>query len=106
MWMNEAEIDNAIDRFASHAVLGKASRFLGAFRDEVNAHSDGWPYWKRPAAAADRLMTLVHGHMFAGMGAFPRLPAPTDAEVNRAIVPIKAFYTKHGYKAGMQFPTL
>jgi hypothetical protein len=49
-------------------------------------------------------MTILHGHMFAGMGAYPRLPEPTDADLKKTLAPIKAFYTKHGNKAGMQFP--
>ncbi len=106
MWMNEGEIDRATEVFASHPVLGKGAKFLAAFRDEVNAHSDGWPYWKLPAQAADKLMTLLQGHMFAGMGAYPRLPKPTDADLNKAIAPIKAFYTRKGYKAGMKLPSL
>jgi hypothetical protein len=105
MWMNEGEIEQAIERFQSHPVLGKGARFLGAFRDEVNNHSDGWPYWQAPAKAAEKLMTLLHGHLFAGMGAYPRLAAPTEADLKEAIAPIKAFYTRHGTKAGMQFPS-
>lgn len=106
MWMNESEIDRASEKFSSHPVLGKGAQFLSAFRDEVNAHSDGWGYWRLPAQAADKLMTLLHGHLFAGMGAYPELPEPTDADVNRAIAPIKAFYTRRGFKAGLKLPPL
>jgi hypothetical protein len=106
MWMNEAEIQEAIEKFKSHPVLGKGARFLGAFRDEVNAHSDGWAYWQLPAEAAEKLMTFLHGHLFAGMGAYPRLPEPTEADLKRTITPIKAFYTRRGYAAGMEFPAL
>jgi len=30
MWMNEHEIDQAIERFAAHPVLGNAARIAGA----------------------------------------------------------------------------
>jgi hypothetical protein len=106
MWMNEGEIEQAVERFKTHPVLGKGARFLSAFQDEVNQHSDGWAYWKLPARAADKLMTFLHGYLYAGMGAYPRLPEPTDADLKKTLTPIKAFYTKHGNKAGMQFPTL
>jgi hypothetical protein len=106
MWMNEHEVEQAADRFQSHPVLGKYARFLVAFKDEVNAHSDGWPYWRLPAKAAEKLMTTLHGHMYAGMGAYPRLPEPQEADLKKTLAPIKAFYTKHGSKAGMQFPAL
>jgi hypothetical protein len=104
MWMNQWEVEEAAERFKSHPVLGKYARFLDAFKNEVNEHSDGWAYWKLPTKAADKLMTILHGHMFAGMGAYPRLPEPTDADLKKTLAPIKAFYTKHGNKAGMQFP--
>jgi hypothetical protein len=106
MWMNRHEIDEAVERFASHPVLGKYARFLAAFRDEVDEHSDGWPYWKLPIQAADKLMTLLHGHLRGGMGAYPRLPEPTEAEFKKTLTPIKTFYTQHGNKAGMKFPEL
>jgi hypothetical protein len=105
-WMNESEIERAMEQFRSHPVLGKYARFLGAFRDEVNGHSDGWAYWKLPAKAAEKLMTLLYGHLFAGMGAYPKLAAPTEAGFKKTLTPIKAFYAKHGTKAGMQFPEL
>jgi hypothetical protein len=106
MWMNEHEIDEAVRRFVTHPVLGKGARFLGAFRDEVNEHSDGWPYWKLPAKAAEKLMTFLHGHLYGGMGAYPRLAEPTEADLKKTLAPIKAFYTRRGYAAGMKFPTL
>jgi hypothetical protein len=104
MWMNEGEIEQAVERFKSHPVLGKGARFLSAFQDEVNEHSDGWAYWKLPAKAAEKLVALLHGHLYGGMGAYPRLPEPTDADLKKAIAPIKAFYTRRGYKAGMKLP--
>jgi hypothetical protein len=106
MWMNEFEIEQAIEKFKSHPVLGKGARFLGAFRDEVNEHSDGWPYWKLPGKAAEKLMDLLHGHMYAGMGAYPRLAEPTEADLKKAVAPIKSFYTRRGSAAGMKFPSL
>lgn len=106
MWMNEMDIDQAVERFKAHPVLGKYARFLSAFRDEVNAHSDGWAYWKAPAKAADRLMTLMNGHLFSGMGAYPRMQEPSEAEFKKTLTPIKAFYAKYGTKAGMKFPAL
>lgn len=90
IFLNEDEIDEAALRFRSHPVLGQATRFLAAYRDEVNAKSDGWPYWGHKAAGS--LMRIVHQ-------ANPRTPnsrEPTAAEVRKAIAPIKAFCTKRG----------
>ena len=104
MWMNEMEIDEAAARFASHPVLGKATRFLSEFRDEVNNHSDGWAYWKLPAHAADKLMTFIYSHKMAGMGAYPRMPEPKEQDFLKTLSPIKSFYTRRGNKAGMTLP--
>jgi hypothetical protein len=104
MWMNQYEIEEARERFARHAVLGPAARFLDAFKDEVNAHSNGWAYWQAPAKAAEKLMTLIQSHLHAGMGCYPVPPVPTAREVEKALVPIRGFYTCKGYKAGMKMP--
>jgi N12 class adenine-specific DNA methylase len=106
VWMNEGEIEEAVERFATHPVLGPAARFLEAFKDQVNRNSDGWPYWKQPSQAAGQLMALLHGHLRAGMGAYPKLPEPTAADVQATMAPIKAFMTKRGTKAGIVLPEL
>ncbi len=94
MWMNEYEIDNAVAIHRDHPVLAKATRFLAAFRDEVNAHSDGWPYWRPPAKAATKLMVLIHNPYSA-----------TPEAYRAALGPIRNFYTRRGNAAGMRFPT-
>ena len=93
LFMNEYEINAAVDRFSNHPVLSKATKFLAKFRDEVNANSDGWPYWSRPVVSAKKLMTIIMHPEQA-----------TEQSLKAAITPIKAFYTRHGAKAGMPFP--
>ena len=94
MWMNEYEINEANQRDASNPdVPGKAVRFLVQFMNEVNAHSDGWCYWTPPAKAADKLMRLVQGYSEA-----------SEHQLKLALIPIKSFYTRRGYAAGMKFP--
>jgi hypothetical protein len=96
MWMNRMDIDDAVWRWGAHPVMSKATKFLAAFRDEVDEHSDGWPYWKPASKAACSLMELIQE--------FPN--TATLADVKKAISPIKAFYTRRGYAAGMKLPTL
>jgi len=91
--MNEHEIDEAIARHRSHVVLSKATQFLAAFRDEVNAHSDGWPYWSAPVHSAAKLMTLIQNPHTA-----------TEAAFKASLKPIRAFYTRKGNAAGMKWP--
>ncbi len=58
-FMNEYDIEDSVARYRNHAVLGPATRFLNAYKDEVNAHSDGWPYWSAPVKAAAKLIELT-----------------------------------------------
>lgn len=95
-FMNEWDIELAVKRWASHPVLGPATRFLNAFKDEVNAHSDGWPYWAPAAKSAAKLMALIED----------RGEAATAAELRAALAPVKAFMTRRGRAAGMSLPAL
>jgi hypothetical protein len=94
LFMNEYEITLAVDRTAIHPIQNKAARFLASFTEQVNAHSDGWPYWSVAVRSASRLMTLVQSPNEI-----------TETQFNSALVPIKSFYTRRGYKAGMQYPS-
>lgn len=84
MWMNEYEIDEAVVRYRSHPVLGKAARVLSALRHTINENSDGWPYWKAPSKAAKQLMSL-----------FEKPAEATEAAYRKALAPIKSFCTRH-----------
>lgn len=95
LFMNDSDIEQACARYRHHAVLGPASRFLSQLADETNQHSDGWCYWPLPCRAARKLQELIQ----AGGN-------PTQEQLQRALVPIKSFYTRRGNKAGMQWPTL
>ena len=93
MWMNAWDIDSAVYRYSADTVRGKAARFLAAFAEETNNHSDGWHSWPLPGRAAEKLQNLIQSSDLA-----------TDAAFRKAVTPIKSFYTRHGYKAGMSFP--
>jgi N12 class adenine-specific DNA methylase/2'-5' RNA ligase len=92
-WMNEGDIDQAVERYKNHPVLSRATKFLSDLRDETDAHSDGWPYWKLPIHAAQQLMGMIQHPEYA-----------TEANYKKALAPIRAFYTRAGNKAGMKFP--
>jgi hypothetical protein len=94
-FMNESEIRDACRRHANDLVLSAATEFLRDFMDEVNAHSDGWAHWARPLRAAENLMTLIQ-----------RRQEPTYDAFQQALKPIRAFYTRHGTRAGMSFPSV
>jgi hypothetical protein len=107
LFMNEWEIGEARDRWARHPALGPATRFLDAFKNEVNRHSDGWPYWSAPVKAAGKLMTLIlDSEKAARERGLAELSSPELAAVRKALAPIKAFMTRRGTAAGMTLPTL
>lgn len=94
-FMNRWDVDMAVDRFKKHPVLSRATKFLQDLRDETDAHSDGWAYWKAPLHAAGQLMGIIQHPEWA-----------TEENFQRALAPIKSFYTKRGKDAGMKWPTI
>lgn len=106
LFMNEMEIDEAVDRFADHPVLSRATRFLSQFCNEVNTHSDGWPYWSPACKSAAKLITLINDASEAQRRSYPTPPPVTEAQFLATLSPIRAFYTRRGNAAGMRFPTI
>ena len=97
MQMNEWEIDNAIDQWWNDPDLGPAIRTLNSLREVTNTNSDGWAYWRKPARAADKLMTLIQQHerWHAASTHSPRQgERATPAALRKALVPVKAFRTR------------
>lgn len=82
-WMNEWDIDEAVDKYRNHPVLGKATKFLAKFRDVVNSNSDGWAYWKAASAAAKQLCNMIEHPETA-----------TEEALKKAIIPIKSLCTR------------
>ena len=106
-FMNQYDIDEAVQLLDNDPVLGKAARFLRDFRDQVNGHSDGWAYWRAPVAAANQLMTLIEAGMAKKRGRYdqPEIEI-TDRAIAKAMGPIKSFMTRRGLAAGMEMPKL
>lgn len=92
LYMNDYDIHLAKQRHGAHPVIGKAIAILEALIEQTNAHSDGWAHWKKPCAAARKLQELIQ----RGEGG--------EGDLKVALRPIKAFYTKAGYAAGMKLP--
>ena len=92
-FMNEYQIQESLERWAWHPVLGPATETLAGLRVAVNQNSDGWAYWPKPTRAAAKLMELIDGD---GTSEFHRgdRPDATVAKLKAAYVPIKAFRTR------------
>lgn len=98
MWMNEWEIDNAVERWWDHPVLGPAVRTLNALRETTNANSDGWHIWPKPANAAGQLMCLIQDHEKWERTKDTQRPVlgieATPERLRAALKPVKAFRTR------------
>lgn len=93
MWMNEHEIDRALDLVGQHAPeFLPYVKYLSDWRDVINQNSDGWPYWSagtRPAGTLQELISkLVESTYRSGVA------APSEKEFQKALVPIKSFATR------------
>lgn len=86
--MNTWEIDEAAHRFASHPVLGRATKLLADLRDIADQNSDGWCYWPKPCRAAKKLQELIQECSHDQEKA-------TEAALKKAVTPIKTFYTRY-----------
>lgn len=93
MWMNEYEVREMPDHFDAETQPNaeRGARILLNLLAWTNNHSDGWPYWKKPSAAAERLM--LHLDRVKGNGFADEVDL-TDAELAGALRPIKAFLTR------------
>lgn len=102
-FLNSMDIDALRDKHgARNTNLGHAVRILAALRDDVDAHSDGWPYWQTPRRAARRLIELID---CAAPTPFARTTEIHADALRKALIPIRAFYTRaHGGFYGGQFP--
>lgn len=94
--MNTWEIDEAVSNFATHPVKGPASRLLARLRDETDLRSDGWHLWPKPSRAAKKLQELLQETVAALV---------TKERLDKALLPIKAFCTRHA-KNGFDFNKL
>lgn len=94
MWMNDSEIDEALDVTRDRAPeYLPYVKYLSDWRDIINQNSDGWPYWKAGYHCASRLMELTSQLMdgFRDRGT----PRPKVKEFDRALTPIKSCATRH-----------
>lgn len=102
-FMNDWDIDDAVERYRQHPILSAATRTLANVRDAANENSDGWPYWPKPARAANKLMELIEGDRTSAYRFGER--DVSKAELTAAYRPLKAFRTRSGIHFEIVEPT-
>ena len=97
MFMNEYEIQEALDIVKSHAPeIAPYAQYLHDWVGVINQNSDGWPYWRAGRAAADKLGDAVQKAVNAIRG---RGEMPTEKELKAGLIPIKSAATRHNLPA-------
>lgn len=97
MFMNYYDIDNAQRRFARAGTPNRlrAAQIVARLAAWTDRNSDGWPHWSRPSRAASSLIGLIESRTSVENQAQEETDA-TDAELQAALRPIKAFFTRQG----------
>ena len=95
-FMNTYDIAESRARYASHPILGPATRTLANLERAADENSDGWCYWPKPARAAARLMELIERDGTARYRFDDERADATLEELRAAYRPIKAFRTRSG----------
>lgn len=104
LFMNEYDVDECLRHFHPSELpnLSKGSQTLANLVRWTNRNSDGWAYWPKPVRAAKSLMLMLN----AARDQFYRGYEPkdvSDAELAKALRPIKAFLTREGVDHGVVF---
>lgn len=93
-WMNEWDIEEAIRKFKKPETpnLYDGITIIDKLAAWTNHYSDGWHSWPKPSNAANSLMELLQrkdpSRPWAEKGDV------TEAEIDKAVAPIKAFLTR------------
>lgn len=107
-WMNRWEVEDAVNLFHQTGTpnLASASAALDNLVQWTDRHSDGWSSWPKPARAAKSLMALLQAKekdyredgcvSRAGESGVVEFTDATEAEMKKALAPVKAFLTRQG----------
>lgn len=99
-FMNDYDIAFARTRFTraskpNRLALALVVEHLAEWADN---NSDGWAYWPKPCRAAEKAMSLIESRTNRENDEQERVDI-TDAEMQAAVRPIKAFLTREKVSA-------
>jgi hypothetical protein len=92
--MDEYDIEQAVERWRDHPLLGPASRTLAALAAWADDGKDGWMTWPPPMSAAQRLMELIERDGRRRYQVDRVRADVTAGELKKAYTPVKALRTK------------
>lgn len=96
LYMNDWDLQSARSRFTRSTTPNRLALVMVVdnLREWTDFHSDGWAYWPLPARAAKKAMEHIVSRTSRENDEQERNDI-TDAEMQAAVRPIKAFLTKH-----------
>lgn len=91
MWRNQWEIEDINDRAFRYgsSLTARYAAYLARWVCVVNENSDGWPYWKAGAKAAEGLSDLLYA-------AVSTRTEPDEKLLKKALTPMKSLATRKG----------
>jgi hypothetical protein len=92
--MDEYDIEEAVERWRDHPLLGPASRTMAALQAWADDGKDGWMTWPLPMRAAQRLMELIERDGSRRYQDDPVRADVTAQDLKMAYAPIKGLRTK------------
>lgn len=90
MFMNQAEIEWAVQQQHECPNVRKGVRLLYLLMSAVNRQSDGWAHWAAPSRSAEKLQELLKT---AGNLQHGTRGTITDEDLRKAITPIRRMVT-------------
>ena len=100
LYMNYYDLAMARSRFTRSATPNRLALVMVVdnLREWADQNSDGWAYWPKPCRAAAPAMRLIDSTTNAENNRQEREDI-TDAQMRRAVVPIKAFLSRQRVSA-------
>lgn len=98
MSMNEHDVEESLRWFdeEDQPNLIHGARVLYRLMRWTNERSDGWCYWRKPSAAARKLMALLEAGREGNRRNYGDLTDITEAQLKAAFTPIKSLLTRQG----------
>lgn len=86
-YMNDFDLLHARSRYGAGRTPNRLALVMVVdnLRNWADQNSDGWAYWPKPCRAAAKAIELIDGQATDDI---------TDAEMQKAVRPIKAFLTR------------
>ncbi len=96
--MNQSEIEWESRKQHSCPNVRKGVRLMRSLMESVNQQSDGWCYWSPPSNSCKQLVALLKSAGCFNYGAIGSYDAITDAQLRKAVAPIRGMVTRQRVK--------